>query len=269
MLKLYIEDTGYEIPITYSKFPAGETHIQISKQSCLSDKANLVIIMDFRDNTDIIDLCLLIDAIKREYRGNYIKLAIPYLHYGRQDRVCNAGEAFSLKVISKIISQLEYNELIVFDTHSTVAEALFDSRLKVIEQSSIIGVPSSRYNVILCPDAGAVKKLKNYSNNIVFASKVRINGNVETFIDDKSLEFLENKNIYVIDDICDGGRTFLGIGSCVRESGINFNSLNLMVTHGIFSNSAKAKLSNYYTSITAKFDWTKGHTTFKDIKDYL
>jgi ribose-phosphate pyrophosphokinase len=42
-----------------------------------------------------------------------------------------------------------------------------------------------------------------------------------------------NRNVLVVDDICDGGRTFIQLGKKLREQGCK--ELSLLVTHGIFS----------------------------------
>jgi ribose-phosphate pyrophosphokinase len=90
--------------------------------------------------------------------------------------------------------------------------------------------------VLICPDAGAAKKVGKYfdwnSNlkDIVYCSK---NRNLAT--GKLTLEVLEpqecnGRNCVIIDDICDGGATFLAIAEKIQPK-----HLTLIITHGIFS----------------------------------
>ena len=73
----------------------------------------------------------------------------------------------------------------------------------------------------------------------------------------------------IIDDICDGGRTFEGIATLLREAGAT--GVDLFVTHGIFSRGGKlAGIDRVYTTdsypgrrddvITLPLDTTKEPT---------
>jgi len=90
--------------------------------------------------------------------------------------------------------------------------------------------------LLICPDAGAAKKVGKYFEwnknlkDIVYCSKNRdlSTGNL-------TLEVLESqecagRNCVIIDDICDGGATFLAIANQIKPK-----HLTLIVTHGIFS----------------------------------
>ena len=56
---------------------------------------------------------------------------------------------------------------------------------------------------------------------------------------------IESSNCLVLDDICDGGRTFIELAKAT--SGIQFD-LQLAVTHGIFSK-GREELNKYYSKI--------------------
>jgi ribose-phosphate pyrophosphokinase len=93
--------------------------------------------------------------------------------------------------------------------------------------------------VIISPDAGALKKIykvaKATSLTVVEAKKVRdvATGNiVKTEID--SSQLLGVDTAIIVDDICDGGRTFIELATVIRDSGF-IGKLILCVTHGIFS----------------------------------
>ena len=56
-----------------------------------------------------------------------------------------------------------------------------------------------------------------------------------------------NKKFLIVDDICDGGRTFVEIAKSIREK-FPEAEVYLIVTHGIFS-SGSAELAKHFTCI--------------------
>jgi ribose-phosphate pyrophosphokinase len=57
----------------------------------------------------------------------------------------------------------------------------------------------------------------------------------------------------VIDDICEGGRTFIELAKLFKEVKGKETQINLYVTHGIFSNNAVEKLLDFYSKIYVNF----------------
>ena len=60
------------------------------------------------------------------------------------------------------------------------------------------------------------------------------------------IEDLKNRPCLIVDDICDGGGTFLGLGSELKKK--NAGELFLAVSHGIFSKGFD-QLSDIYTQL--------------------
>jgi ribose-phosphate pyrophosphokinase len=97
----------------------------------------------------------------------------------------------------------------------------------------------SAQTMLVSPDAGALKKIYDIAKdfnikNVVTASKVRDieSGNIiRTTLPTMDLRDIEQ--IIIIDDICDGGRTFIELANAIKE--ITEIPIYLVVTHGIFS----------------------------------
>ena len=70
---------------------------------------------------DVMTLVMISDAL-RQMDVKEILLTMPYVPYARQDRVCNPGEAFSIKAFSRIINSLEFSSVVVYDPHSDVTQ---------------------------------------------------------------------------------------------------------------------------------------------------
>ena len=58
-----------------------------------------------------------------------------------------------------------------------------------------------------------------------------------------------DKNVLVIDDICDGGATFIKCAALIKEANPNLKRLGLRVSHGIFSKGLKPLKDAGYTDI--------------------
>lgn len=220
-------------------FPGGEVHLKINQfHRSVEVKANL------RDSDDIMELLLVSNALKND--GCSInKLIIPYIPYARQDRICNTGEPFSIKVMTDLINGIKAERVEGWDVHSDVTNALIDNFTSIpqyfftsrsIELERILKDKS----ISICsPDAGALKKIHklqevyNIKNDrLIVASKER---NVQTGdILSTSVDCTVcHKNVIILDDICDGGRTFIEIAKVLKNWGTE--KVYLYVTHGIFS----------------------------------
>ncbi|MNE49699.1 ribose-phosphate pyrophosphokinase [compost metagenome] len=102
--------------------------------------------------------------------------------------------------------------------------------------------------ILVAPDAGARKKVESLAKEfgfkgIVYANKVRNTRNgkilrttVDSFVcgdEVLDLEDLKDENLLIVDDICDGGTTFIELAKVLKP--YDLGSLSLYVTHGIFS----------------------------------
>ena len=238
---------GYDIRYKKFKFPGGETYIKIEDEF----KDEVLITQVIRNGDDIIEIALAVDALNRVGIEN-INLFIPYAPYARQDRVMTQGESLSIKVFANMINNMFFNKVYIFDPHSDVTLALID-RCHVINNHRFVKKmiwdifrknPFGKLYLI-SPDSGANKKIKDlaihlsdlnlYNIEIVQCDKTRDvkTGNIDGFkvYSDKS-DFMDGPCL-IVDDICDGGGTFIGLGNQL----LNFqpNGLYLAVSHGIFS----------------------------------
>lgn len=219
-------------------FPCGEQHVKVVR-----DGRNLEVNIEFNfENTaEIITLMLLCDAIKNA--GLYLKtIAIPYVPFGRQDRINEPGECFSLKVFAGIINSLGAKRIEIKDPHSDVTTALIDNCV-VETQDEIFAKRFSGGGMwLIAPDAGALKKIyklayKVSADGVVECSKQRNTATGEITGVTVHKDDFENKDCYIVDDICDGGRTFVEIAKIIRQR--NCRKIILMVTHGFFTKGLK------------------------------
>jgi len=250
-------------------FSGGEPHIKILDD--LNDTKEVTITHRIKSFNDIGLLLIAVNALKN-MKVEKINLLLPYFPAARQDRLMVKGEALSVKVYTEIINNLGVNSITIFDPHSEVTSALLDN-CNVFENYTFIKkviLQLDKNTLLISPDGGALKKiykvasyLQNYE--VIECSKSR---NVKTgklsgfkvYADD-----LNGKDCLIVDDICDGGGTFLGLAKELKAK--NAGKLYLAVSHGIFSKDL-AELSQEFEIIftTNSFKNIENTKQFKQIK---
>lgn len=226
-----------EIEFQSFTFSGGEPHIKIASKI----NANVSVTITHRINSfnDLGLLCIAVDALKR-MNVKEINAFIPYFPAARQDRVMISGEALSVKVYADIINSLNLNKIQVFDPHSEVTPALLNNCEVITNYNFIQQVIKNigKEVILISPDGGALKKIYKVSEylggiKVIECSKSRDvkTGRLTGF--KVYSEDLEGKDCLIVDDICDGGGTFIGLAEELKSK--NAGNLYLAVSHGIFS----------------------------------
>lgn len=226
-----------EIQFQSFTFSGGEPHIKINPDFDVSEPVTIT----HRINSfnDFGLLLLAIDALKR-MDVKLINVFIPYFPAARQDRVMISGEPLSVKVYADILNSLKLNKVTVFDAHSEVTPALLDN-CEVISNHAFIAEVLKKIGKevkLISPDGGALKKIYKVSEylggvEVVECSKSRdvktgkLSG-FKVYNDD-----LKGMDCLIVDDICDGGGTFVGLAEELKKK--NAGKLYLAVSHGIFN----------------------------------
>ena len=231
-------------------FSGGEPHIKIT--SDLSNIKEVTVTARTKSFNDFGLLLLAIDALQR-FQIEKINVFIPYFPAARQDRVMVQGEPLSVKVYADILNALNLNKVTVFDAHSEVTSAVLNNCESISNHTFIQEVIKNIGTdlILISPDGGALKKIYKVSEylggvEVVECSKKRNvkNGKLEGF---KVYEDdLKGKDCLIVDDICDGGGTFLGLAKELKNK--NSGNLYLAVSHGIFSKGVD-ELNETFTKI--------------------
>lgn len=229
--------TENNIDYNFFTFSGGEPHIKIISK--LEKVAEVTITHRIQSFNDMGTLLLATNALKN-MGIKKLHVVLPYFPAARQDRLMVSGEPLSVKVYADIINAQNFESVTVFDPHSEVTPALLNN-CKVIDNHKFIEHITKQLSdnlLLISPDGGALKKiykvaayLQNYE--VVECSKSR---NVKTgqltgfkvYAED-----LQGKDCLIVDDICDGGGTFLGLAKELKAK--NAGNLYLAISHGIFS----------------------------------
>ncbi|HWA29061.1 MAG TPA: phosphoribosyltransferase family protein [Lacunisphaera sp.] len=182
-----------------------------------------------------------------ERGGAGIDLVLPFVPGARQDRLNPRGDfLFTVKSVAELLNSRGFNRITVLDPHSEVTPALID-RCHVVSAADCIDPPVGKYAAVVSPDAGAEKRAsavaKKLGVPILHAWKLRdlTTGELTGFGMEPTHLPLDSL-VLVVDDICDGGGTFIGLADELDRAGLK---AHLWVTHGIFSKGTAPLLARF------------------------
>ena len=186
----------------------------------------------------------LLDVAIQIADSTYIReFSILYVYGARCDkqeaetrRVSDVGPMY----LGLLKNKLGYGQLQTLDIHFN--PHLVDFTFKNTEISWLHVIKENKIEALLFPDASAGQRyqwVKSIDLPKYHCSKER--DQITGKIIKHTYPEIKEDNILVVDDICDGGRTFVDLLN-------NYNKkLHLAITHGIFSNGALEKLRGFKT----------------------
>lgn len=238
-------DIAYKV----SQFPDGQQTVDLVEWNKLNTYTYGVKVTSRLNSFKDLELIICaVQAIRNLSPNREIALYVPYFVGARSDRKFAQGGVNYLKqVICPIINSLNLNAVVVLDPHSDVLEACLNNYEKLdnhlLAKYALADIDTNMDVSELClvsPDAGAYKKIFDVAKkfgieNVITATKVRdmktgniLRTEIPTLDQHKELKYV------IIDDICDGGRTFTELAKAIKGSRPTAK-VYLVVTHGIFS----------------------------------
>lgn len=242
-----IQGWTIESPLETFKFPGGESHIKGTEKMLNAFRYQLA---DLRGAgaEDLIALSMWADACYR--RSEKTVLFLPYLPGARADR----GIPVGAEVYADLLNGLFIDQIITLDPHSEMMPSLisnselpgsagnnltvfpFERIIRKEIQDATSDIRPQMYTGVIAPDKGAVDRATRAAEAmgvpVLRAEKSRDfeTGKLTGFhmIDELPVD----GKFLLVDDICDGGGTFIGLA---EATGLLAPQLDLWVTHGIFS----------------------------------
>ena len=191
-------------------------------------------VADIREEVDLV-----MSALNEQYAGTTadVTLMLPYLPYARADRVFEEGNPHPLAMFLNWLSTYNFDKIYMEDVHNTdiINEYFGHLPIEIIEQHQLAATYAHREkpDYILAPDKGALKKAQALANTLdvplITATKVRDLSTGK--IMNVTLDYKPTKNsrVFIVDDILDGGGTFIPLAKTLKEE---YNChVALYVTH--------------------------------------
>ena len=266
-----------DIKFEVSRFPDGQQDVKIttpklSLGSYDEEKywiANPVQLLSRFNSFKHLELIVAATKALRRLGVVDIHLFLPYLLGARSDRQFGEGRtSYLVDVVAPILNAQGYKSITVLDVHSDVAAACINSltlnnNIPLVNWSLKQIYGEGNHNdkfVLVSPDAGSLKKMYKvadelqYAGDVVTCSKFRNYEGKISRVDVGKIETNQlgyaKKDFILIDDICDGGRTFLEIAKRIVAcmGAMREGKIYLIVTHGIFS-AGYTELEQYFEHI--------------------
>lgn len=232
--------------VKFTLFPDNQPHVDLVDIT----KDDMVhVICPLRSSMDIMHLLQISNALM--HIGEHERLlTIPYLLGARYDRSMKPGDSFDLEVVASLINSCYFDRVRLFDVHSPVALKLIHRSENISNRILVEKYPLPNA-VLICPDKGAQPKVTdylawnhNFQDTVSCEKKRDQDGRITLTVN--SPERCRGRNCVIIDDICDGGGTFLAIAEQIEPA-----SLTLIVTHGLFSKGLRRLMEKFGQIITS------------------
>ena len=250
--------------INVTMFPDGAS--QVWKLPIIETKpSKFDIEWNFESEGEIFHLAQLVRLIRQARVPVPINLHMPYLPYGRQDKEVGNDKTFALRVFSSMIKDMSFAKISTVDAHSDLLERILPNFINYYPDKGIFtSYAETCANMLAFPDKGASKKYTDIGQYpAIIGDKVR--DQLTGYITSYNIEGdPRGKNVLIVDDLCDGGMTFILLAKELLTAGAN--SVNLYVSHGIFS-----KGLNVLRDAGIERIFTKDGevTKLKNINDYI
>jgi ribose-phosphate pyrophosphokinase len=265
---MFYDDMGL-VRLDAHKYPNGEPLINIVQGGLLFVPPKVMLLRPKSIDTFFAAM-FFVDALVE--RGHTVpKLIFPFALGARQDRLNMTGDfLFTAKSIAKEINMRNFPSVTVVDCHSEVMPALID-RCRNVSLALILRglypythpIDKTLYDGVISPDAGAEKRANAVATGLglplYHAWKKRdvatgaLNGfgvqELPMWSKSTNRSNVGRPRFLVVDDICDGGGTFVGLAKHITEYVVACD-LDLLVTHGLFSQSFSELYKHFDTIYT-------------------
>ena len=250
-------DIAYEI----FYFPDGEPQIEILTDLC-NLKEGISLKCRICNPEDLFILMQTMDILNRHEA--LVDMTIYYLMGARMDRLMGYGRPITKKVVNQVLKSFDCNSIKVIEPHSLIYFHNYD--WDGVSTSEDFAKNHPEYQLVT-PVHGAVERYEDL-RFVGFGNKIR---DVETgkitkfdFIFD---EIDEEQPILIIDDLCDGGGTFVGLAEEMRKH--TKTDIDIFVTHMVnpkgIENLSKTFRHVYFTNSYKDWDNLPENCTMLEI----
>ena len=192
-------------------------------------------------NRNLIQLCLMCDALKRASAGR-ITAVVPYYGYARQDRKVSPRAPISAKMVADFISTSGAGRVVTIDLHAGQIQGFFNCPVDNLFAAPVMLDPLRMDiegdPVIVSPDAGGVERARSYAKRLgaplAIVDKRRDKPNQAHAM--HVIGDVKDKTAIIVDDMIDTAGTLCAAADVLLENG----AVKIMacVTHPVLSGPA-------------------------------
>jgi ribose-phosphate pyrophosphokinase len=196
---------------------------------------------------NFMELLLMIDAARRASAYKVIAV-IPYYGYARQDRKDRPRVAIGSKLVANMLVAAGADRVITMDLHAPQIQGYFDIPVDHLDSHAVFipYIENLRLEnlTFAAPDVGAtnrIREIASYFNaEMVICDKHRKRANeIASMV---VIGDVTDKDIVIIDDICDTGGTLAKSAGLLKAKGAR--SVRALITHPVLSGKAYENIEN-------------------------
>lgn len=255
------------------KYPTGEIHVELKEEyERENSDEDMVIECHCRNAEDLFAVAM---------AGALLPKALyflPYMPFSRHDHRRNQyTDGFPLDVVARMIGGMN---ILTVDPHSDVVanDVLHITQKQVVDFYRDYMYPNGDTSLtFVIPDAGASKKAYTWlreEDNVIQCVKKRdrATGKLSGFkIVPPDDEIGEHETFVIVDDICDGGGTFLGVKEAIASEMQFHPNIQLWVSHGMFQKDKLGNLLKGFNRIAAfdNYGWWREEEILRPTFEFL
>ncbi len=228
-------------PALCETFSDGEIRIEIG-DNVRGDDVFVVQATCSPVNYNLMQLCLMLDALKRASAGR-VTAVVPYYGYARQDRKVSPRAPISAKLVADFLT----TAVVTVDLHAGQIQGFFDVPVdNLYAQPVILDYlrPYAGNIVIVSPDAGGVERARSFAKKLnaglAIIDKRRDRPNQASAM--HVIGDVKDKIAIVVDDMIDTAGTMCAAGEVLLKNGAK--EVMACATHPVLSGPAIERLCN-------------------------
>lgn len=227
-------------------FSDGEISVQIDENV---RGADVFILQSTCSNDYIIELLLIIDALKRASAGR-INAVIPYFGYARQDRKVKPRVPISSKLMADLLTAAGTQRLITIELHAGQIQGFFN-----IPVDHLYAMPvmldylkgrTFKDLVVVSPDAGGVERARALARrldaSLAIVDKRRERANESQVMN--VIGEVRGSDVLLVDDMIDTAGTMVKAAEALKEKGAL--KVYASCTHAVLSGPAIERINDSF-----------------------
>ncbi|WMW66059.1 ribose-phosphate pyrophosphokinase [Nitratidesulfovibrio liaohensis] len=232
-------------PALCETFSDGEIRIEIG-DNVRGDDVFVVQATCSPVNYNLMQLCLMLDALKRASAGR-VTAVVPYYGYARQDRKVSPRAPISAKLVADFLTTAGTDRVVTVDLHAGQIQGFFNVPVDNLYAQPVILEylrPYAGDIVIVSPDAGGVERARSFAKKLnaglAIIDKRRDRPNQASAM--HVIGDVKDKIAIVVDDMIDTAGTMCAAGEVLLKNGAK--EVMACATHPVLSGPAIERLCN-------------------------
>jgi ribose-phosphate pyrophosphokinase len=231
--------------VNVQRFSDGEIGVEF--QESIRGRSVFLIQSTYAPSDNLMELLLMIDAAKRASAYKVIAV-MPYYGFARQDRKDRPRVAIGSKLVANMLTAAGADRVVTMDLHAPQIQGYFDIPVDHLDSSAIFIPYIENLNLknltFAAPDVGSANRIREISTffecEMVICDKHRKRANeIASMV---VIGDVTDRDIVLIDDICDTGGTLAKSAGLMKEKGAR--SVRALCTHPVLSGNAYENIQN-------------------------